>query len=38
LKQILLQWFSSVVDPVEIYIKFNREGKPSGEAEVVFAT
>ncbi len=33
----MLQWFSSVADPVDIYIKYNREGKPSGDAEVVFA-
>ncbi len=33
----LLQWFSSVADPVDIIIRYNNQGKPTGEADVAFA-
>jgi len=32
------EWFSSVADPVDIHIKLNAENRPSGEAEVTFAS
>lgn len=31
------EWFSSVADPVDIELKFNSQGRPSGEADVYFA-
>ena len=37
-EQEIAEWFSSVADPIDIYIKENGEGRPSGEAEVTFAT
>ncbi len=37
-EQDIAEWFSSVADPVDVFIKFNQEGRPSGEAEVTFAT
>ena len=33
-----LQWFSSVVDPVDIHIKYNGQGKPTGDADVAFGS
>ena len=37
-EQDIAEWFSSVADPVDVFIRFNQEGRPSGEAEVTFAT
>ena len=37
-EQEIAEWFSSVADPVDIYIKYNSEGRPSGEAEVTFGS
>merc|ERR1712080_103189 len=31
------EWFSSVADPVHVTIDYNKEGKPSGEANVYFS-
>ena len=33
----IAEWFSSVVDPVDINLKFNPQGKPNGEADVLFS-
>lgn len=33
----IAEWFSSVVDPVDISLKYNPQGKPNGEADVVFS-
>merc|ERR1719381_178585 len=35
-EQEIAEWFSSVADPIDIFIKYNQEGRPSGEAEVTF--
>jgi len=35
-EQEIAEWFSSVADPIDIYIKYNAEGRPSGDAEVTF--
>lgn len=32
------EWFSSVADPVGIQIMYNNDGRPTGEAEVAFAS
>jgi len=32
----IAEWFSSVVDPVEITILYNNQGRPTGEADVFF--
>lgn len=32
------EWFSSVADPVDIQIRYNHEGRPSGDAFVHFAS
>ena len=32
----IAEWFSSVVDPVEITIQYNNQGRPTGEADVYF--
>jgi len=32
------EWFSSVADPFHVSIEYNKEGKPSGEANVHFRT
>ena len=32
----IAEWFSSVVDPVNIDIQFNNQGRPTGEADVYF--
>lgn len=37
-EQDIAEWFSSVADPVDVFIRLNHEGRPSGEAEVTFAT
>ncbi len=37
-EQDICEWFSSVCDPIDVFIRFNQEGRPSGEAEVTFAT
>merc|ERR1711976_348949 len=34
----IMEWFSSVADPVDVFIHYNPEGRPSGEADVSFAT
>merc|ERR1719367_2271726 len=34
----IAEWFSSVVDPVDISIIFNNQGRPTGEADVYFET
>ena len=33
----IAEWFSSVVDPVDISIIFNNQGRPTGEADVMFS-
>ena len=33
----IAEWFSSVVDPVDISLKYNPQGKPNGEADVLFS-
>jgi heterogeneous nuclear ribonucleoprotein F/H len=37
-EQDISEWFSSVADPIDIYIMLNEDNRPSGEAEVTFAT
>lgn len=32
----IAEWFSSVADPVAINIEFNNQGRPTGEADVMF--
>jgi len=34
----ICEWFSSVADPVDVFIHFNDDGRPSGKADVSFAT
>jgi len=34
----IAEWFSSVADPVDVVIHFNNDGRPSGEADVSFAS
>merc|ERR1719295_245467 len=34
----IAEWFSSVADPVGIQIMYNNDGRPTGEAEVAFAS
>lgn len=34
----IAEWFSSVVDPMDISIIFNNQGRPTGEADVIFAS
>ena len=33
-----MQWFSSVADCQDVVIQYNKDGRPSGNAEVTFAT
>jgi len=33
----IAEWFSSVADPVKVDIKYNDDGRPSGNAHVLFA-
>ena len=33
----IAEWFSSVVDPMDISIIYNNQGRPTGEADVMFA-
>ena len=33
----IAEWFSSVVDPMDIAIIYNNQGRPTGEADVMFA-
>jgi len=37
-EQEIAEWFSSVADPTDVIIHYNAEGRPSGEADVNFAT
>merc|ERR1712215_362845 len=37
-EQEIAEWFSSVADPTDVIIHYNAEGRPSGEADVTFAT
>jgi len=37
-EQEIAEWFSSVADPIDILIKYNAEGRPSGDAAVTFAS
>merc|ERR1712241_516055 len=32
----ICEWFSSVVDPTDISIIYNNQGRPTGEADVMF--
>ena len=34
----ICEWFSSVVDPTDISIIYNNQGRPTGEADVMFNT
>jgi len=34
----ICEWFSSVTDPIGINIRYNNQGRPAGEADVLFAT
>lgn len=34
----IAEWFSSVVDPMDISIIYNNQGRPTGEADVMFAS
>jgi len=34
----ICEWFSSVVDPTDISIMYNNQGRPTGEADVIFNT
>ena len=34
----IAEWFSSVVDPMDISIIYNNQGRPTGEADVMFQT
>merc|ERR1719273_1456210 len=33
----IAEWFSSVVDPMDISIIYNNQGRPTGEVDVMFA-
>jgi len=37
-EQEIAEWFSSVADPVDVMIHYNHDGRPSGEAEAMFAS
>ena len=37
-RQEIAEWFSSVADPVDVFIHYNNDGRPSGEADVRFAS
>ena len=34
----IAEWFSSVTDPIAINIRYNNQGRPAGEADVLFST
>ena len=34
----IAEWFSSVADPIDVMIHYNHDGRPSGEADTMFAT
>ena len=33
----IAEWFSSVTDPIAINIRYNNQGRPAGEADVLFS-
>merc|ERR1712211_81279 len=37
-EQDIAEWFSSVADPIDVMIHYNHDGRPSGEADTMFAT
>ena len=37
-EQEIAEWFSSVADPVDVMIHYNHDGRPSGEADAMFAS
>ena len=37
-EQDIAEWFSSVADPIDVMIHFNNDGRPSGEADCMFAS
>ena len=34
----IAEWFSSITDPIAINIRYNNQGRPAGEADVLFST
>ena len=37
-KREIAEWFSSVADPVDVMLHYNHDGRPSGEADAMFAS
>jgi len=37
-EQEIAEWFSSAADPVDVMIHYNHDGRPSGEADAMFAS
>jgi len=37
-EQEIAEWFSSVADPMDVMIHYNHDGRPSGEADAMFAS
>ena len=37
-KVLYLQWFSSVADCLDVHIQYGGDGRPSGQADVVFGS
>merc|ERR1719219_2968946 len=37
-EQDIMQWFSAVADPVDVSICYGDDGRPSGEANVMFGS
>ena len=37
-EQDIAEWFSSAADPIDVLIHYNHDGRPSGEADCMFAT
>lgn len=37
-EQEIAEWFSSAADPVDVLIHYNHDGRPSGEADAMFAS
>merc|ERR1711915_427177 len=37
-EQEIAEWFSSVADPVDVMIHYGHDGRPSGEADAMFAS
>jgi len=37
-EQDIAEWFSSAADPIDVLIHYNHDGRPSGEADCMFAS